>query len=267
LGRDDLEAAAALALDGTREGFPEDCPAPACAHMALAMADAYSGRLDRAVRVIAEASSAAGDDLYCRTSLLARAAILHTWSGESAARSEAEEAVHLARELGNPSALADALYAFAWAFLFDEPAALGALDECIALTRSGASDGVFSGALAQAARLRARRGQRDPALEALRESIMHSYESGYRRAALFALSNSVDVFFELGCPEPAAVVCGWPGRFALSSPEETLEAALGHHPYERARSRGAAMTFDEIVGFVLAEVNDLAVEAHASSKT
>ncbi len=267
LGRDDLETARKLALEATREGFPDDCPAPTCAHAALAMAYAYTMRVDLALKVIAEASEAAGGDLYCRIALLARAATLHTWSADVAARREADEAVQLARQLGNPSALSDALYSFSWAYLSDEPAALDALEECIALTRSGASDGVFSGALAQAARLRARAGDRLGALEALQEAIAHAYQTGYRRAVIFALSNAIEVLIQVGCPEPAAVLSGWPGRFALSSPEGTLRAALGAEPYTRATSRGAAMNFDEVVSFVQAQIGELLVDAHATSKT
>jgi len=266
LGRDDLEAARALALEAAGEGYPDDCPAPAFAHTTLASVSAYTGRPDVALRVIEDASAAvaaAGSDLYSRASLRARASILRTWNEDPRARDEAEEAVGLARRLGNPSALADALYALSWAALAEEPdAALRALDEGIALTRSGASDGAFDGSLAQAARLRASSGQADAALILLREALAHSYQVGYWRATRFALTCGVEVLTQLGFSEPAAVVCGWnPGPLSRIAPQRVLRTVLGPEAYERAAQRGADMTFDEVVEFAIAELDRLLANA------
>ena len=262
LGRDDLDAAHAFALEAVRDGFPDDCPAPAAGHIALAMVDAYRMDVEEALRLVTEAVAAveaAGGDLYSRTSLQTRLALLQTWNMLPAARATAEEAVRLARGLDNPSALADALYVFSWAVSDDEPdGALAALDECIDLTRAGASDGVFDGALTQAARLRADRGERARALELIRESVAHSYEIGYRRATLFALSGGVEVLAHLGYNEPAAVISGYrPSRITRPAPHRALRAALTPEAYERAVQRGEAMTFDDVVMFTVAEVDQI----------
>jgi hypothetical protein len=197
--------------------------------------------------------------LYSRASLQTRVALLLTWNLAPNALAEARAAVKLARRLGNPSALADALYVLSWAAGFDEAdVALAALDECIALTRAGASDGVFDGALAQAARLRARRGERNEAIELLREAVGHAYQTGYRRAALFALSCGVEILAELGYAQPAAVISGHsPAHIMRATPPRVLRRALDPEVYERAATRGSAMTFDEIVTFTLAQLDDI----------
>src|SRR5207253_9163298 len=82
LGRDDLKAARSFAVDAVREGFPPDCPAPACGHIALAMVDAYCSEVEEALRLITDAVDAmdvAGGDLYSRTSLHSRLALLQSW--------------------------------------------------------------------------------------------------------------------------------------------------------------------------------------------
>jgi predicted ATPase len=271
LGRDDLETARSFGLQAVDEGFPEDCPAPACAHVALALVYGYSGQLDEALQVIAEASEAmdvADGDLHSRTTLRSRAATLHAWRQDPSARRDGEAAVHLARQLGNPSALADALYAFSWAAVSSQldsggtvaqsagaEAALTALDECIALTRAGASDGVFDGALAQASRIRSAMGEHDRALELLREAVEHSSQIGYRRALIFVMACAVEVLANLGYPEPAAVIAGWdPGRITRITPGPALRAALGAQEFEHATARGDAMSFDEVVAFTLGEL-------------
>jgi hypothetical protein len=262
LGRDDLKAARSLALQAVNEGFPADCPAPASGHIALAMVYAYCAEVEDALQLITDAVDAmevASGDLYSRTSLQTRLALLETWNVKPSARAQAEEAVGLARGLGNPSALADALYAFSWAVSSDEPdAALAALDECIALTRAGASDSVFDGALAQAARLRAEKDESDAAFNLLREAVAHSSQIGYRRAVLFALSCGVEVLAHFGYTETAAVISGYdPARITRTTSPRALRAALGPDAYERAATRGGAMTFDEIVTFTVAQLDHI----------
>jgi len=259
LGRDDLNAARSFALEAVRDGFPDDCPAPACGHIALAMVYAYSLEVEEALRLVVDAVdavAAAGGDLYSRTSLQTRLALLQTWNVMSAGRTTAEEAVRLARGLGNPSALADALYVYSWAATTEPAIALAALDECIALTRAGASDGVFDGALTQAARLRAESGEVDLAVELLREAVAHSFQIGYRRATLFALSVGVEILAYLGYSEPAAVIFGYrPSR--ITNPPRALRSGLSPDTYERAVARGGAMTFDEIVAYALAQLDQI----------
>jgi predicted ATPase/class 3 adenylate cyclase len=256
LGRDDIDDARAFASEGVAVGYPDDCPAPGLAHLALAGAHAYGSAPDVGARLIHEALDALSVDphnAFSRTSLLARAAMLDTWSFDPRARLEAREALRLAREIDNPSLLTETLYALSWAELSEDPqAALDALEESISLTRAGASDGVFGGALAQAARLRARFGEHRAALELLRESIAHSYAIGYRRAAMFALSNGVEVLLQYGSTEQAAVISGWnPGRIELFGPEREIRATLGQESYQRAIAQGSDMTYDDIVSYAL----------------
>jgi quinol monooxygenase YgiN len=265
LRRDDLRSARVFAVRAAREGLPTDCPTPGAGHMALAVLKAYSGDPDEfveALRLVARTSralEAAGCDLYTRASLRTRTAMLESWANVPSARAHADEAVDLARRLGNPSALTEALYVWSWAHSDDKPAALAALEESVALTRAGASEVVFDGALAYAAKLRAETDERVEAVALLREAIAHSCRIGYRRAALFALSCAVEVLLHLGRPHAAAVVSGYTPVQLITGPlpRRAVRTALGLDESERAAARGNEMTFDELVTFTLRQLDEI----------
>ncbi len=236
LSRDELDAARALASEALVDGIPPGCPSPSSAHLALAIAEAYSSRVPRAERTLSggldllDALIAEDPDtalVYARTALLAQRAIVRSVAHElDVARVDLEEALALARDLGNPSLLADALYAASWVHWDDDPdAALAALEECIVVTRAVGGHSTIDGALSQAARLHVRRGDTRAALEMLREAIAHSHRTGYRRATMFALSCAAEVFDRAGQADTAAVLAASSAAVPLGAEAGEVDVA------------------------------------------
>ena len=187
---------------------------------------------------------------------------------QDAARQEAETSLRIARQLGNPSAVALQLFALAMAIGGEEPdRALVLLEESASLTRAGAEDTGFGQTLGIIALGRA---GTDPtgALETLREAITHCHQGGLRTEVARVLDRGFRVLTRVGRPEAAAVLVG-----ALTAPHappvlipaheapdrraalEELQACLGAEEYERALARGASMSYEDIVGFTLAELD------------
>ena len=112
----DHERAQTLALDALRDGLPADCPVPAPAYSALASFELNSGRPEEALSVVRrgleDLENAGGGDT-CKLSIFhSLIAVFSTYCGDIAtARREADEALRLARQVGNPSASATALWA------------------------------------------------------------------------------------------------------------------------------------------------------------
>ncbi|HEY7107504.1 MAG TPA: adenylate/guanylate cyclase domain-containing protein [Acidimicrobiia bacterium] len=256
LSRDELDAARELAAAAIADGIPSGCPAPASAHLALAIAHAYSARVPRAERTLSEgldqldafdAADRGADYLHPRATLLAQRAMIRTWTHDLAgSHTDLDTSLALARELGNPSLLADALYSAGWVYMDDDPdAAYRALEECIAVTRAVGTHSTIDGALSQAARLQVRRGDTRAALEMLHEAIAHSHRTGYRRATMFALSCTVEVFDRLGRTDVAAVLGAYSAAIPLG-PEADATANL---------PRGPVLTLDSMVVYALDEIS------------
>jgi predicted ATPase/class 3 adenylate cyclase len=260
LSRDELAAARELATEALVDGIPAGCASPSSAHLALAMSEAYSGRVPRAERTLTAGieliEGLAADDpaaqlTHGRATLLAQRAIVRSAAHENDdARADLDAALALAREIGNPSLLVDALYAASWVHWDDDPdRALAALEECIVVTREVGGHSTIDGALSQAARLHVRRGETRPALEMLREAIAHSHRTGYRRATMFALSCAADVFDRAGDAETAAVLAGSSAAVPLGP-----DAAADNEPHP------AALSLEATVAFALDRI-DLALDS------
>jgi predicted ATPase/class 3 adenylate cyclase len=187
------------------------------------------------------------------------------------ARAETEAGLRAARRLGQPSALALALYASSMAMMETDPeAALAAAEESIDLLGSaGASDVVYSGAVLVVSLLRERAGDSLGAAIAAREAIAHSDEIGDRAWIHAPLTSALRLIGSAGDAEGAAVIAGalldgWFHELVftleadVSSRDEALRSAaatLGPGPYEAARARGAAMPYEEVIAYVLAELD------------
>jgi predicted ATPase/class 3 adenylate cyclase/DNA-binding SARP family transcriptional activator len=276
----DHETAATLAGDALRDGLPPDCPAPMTTYTALALVEAYSGRLAEAMRVLREpiAGLEASGDLFTLSSTHSTLSVLAWFAGElGTARAEAEEAVRLAHHIGSPHALAMALFALGQAMSrSDAPRALGIFEECVALVQGGAGGNiVIGGALAEVGRLRARAGDPIGAVQALRAAVQHQHDTGDRSSLAGHLLKAIAPLVQLHQPEPAAVLGsivdkGSLAPFLLASEEERRErqeamhatrAQLSSDAYDSALARGAAMTYDEVVTYTLGELDRLLAEA------
>jgi hypothetical protein len=156
----------------------------------------------------------------------------------------------------------------------DPEAALAALDESVALTRSGASAFAFGAALHQAARLRAQIGDAPEALRALRASVSHEHYRGSRPSMTVTLNIGIEVLATLGYAEQAAVLAGVTSKGPLApliadridsiehaQLERTLgpvREALGVERFEECGAQGASMSYDEIIEYALTELDRLA---------
>jgi hypothetical protein len=173
--------------------------------------------------------------------------------------------------------LAIALFQLAWALAdADGDAALAAVEEGIALTRAGASDASLGTALSLAAPLLARQGNVSRALDALRESIVHSYEVVDRITMGGALTRGAVTFALVGSFEPVAVLDGamrakvTGTEILVTDPEaaeeadaiERSRATLGPGEYEVWRDRGARMSYDELFEYLINELDRLIALAH-----
>ncbi len=207
------------------------------------------------------------------------AAMIATQTGDPIARAEAEVALRQARDIANPTTLANALCAYGWALIADEPdAALAALDESIALSRQGAGPAIFGLALYLAAGLRLRAGDLAHAARDLREGVA-AIPSDRRALGLlpsvwcgieiltgldqFAEAAVFDGIVSTGLPTEWRAGSGWaPQRDAIAH----ARAALGPEHYDAAFQVGAAMTYDQAVEHTRRVLDDLINETSDTHK-
>ena len=282
----DIALANSLALEVLRHGVPADCPAPAQAYAALAMSQAFTGQVGEALATLSEATEVLeriGASAYFRAYVLQTVAAVSAMAGDlEPARAAARQSLALARSIGNPSELCNALWTVTFTNLHDDPvAASAAAEENISLTRAGASGATFGHVLPIRAELRARAGEALGALRDLEEALMHSYDKGDRVMLTVAFDRGVTVLALLGHPELAAIVAGIAGSTTLAplsilppaeraDREATLEqlrAALGDATYDAAVTRGSAMSLDVAVDHTVTELQriELDVEDEAST--
>jgi predicted ATPase/class 3 adenylate cyclase len=274
--RSDFDAMRTLALAALRKGLPADTPSPAYPYLALSSSYGFRGDFDRALAIIGDGQAALdaihADD-FNRLVLHAGAANYAGVQGDrSRARAETDACLELARRIGNPSTLSASLYLLGRAFWPDDPrAALDALEESVAISRSGVQRGTLSDSLARIAELRAQEHQTLGALGTLRAALVYGHEFGQQAWLVTALDRGIQVLGHLGHWEPTAVLGGMVldgplGRLSIlplaehQARSDALERArqeLGDHRYRAAHTRGAAMTYEQIIEYTLAELDRL----------
>jgi len=187
---------------------------------------------------------------------------------EETAISSAEQNLAIARRVGAPTLLANALTNHALAIEAQNPhEALVAAEEAMRLVEAGAGANSYSGAAWSAAKLRSAEGDTAGAARAISANVEHIARVGKRgrltesiRVATLVLAASPHDF------EVAATLIGATdgpvlGHNAPILTGRSLErydravadvaAALGEVEYTKARQHGAAMTYDEIVAYTL----------------
>jgi predicted ATPase/class 3 adenylate cyclase len=263
-------AAVAVVIDALRDGLPVGCPATYLPHMILMAALSTAGRLDEA-RAAIEAGHAALDAIGAPVNghvHLSGAAVSFS-QGAAEAHQMAAAALAGARESRNPTALAIAWWALACSISADDPArANAALAESLALTRAGAGDGVYGISLCLAAALHARLGDRNAAMTLLKEGVRHGRDTGNGMTIASAVSFGVQAMADLSQPEAAAILAGAlatnfePFDNVIQLPERSLRRAkldrvheaLGGSAFDAAFTRGAAMSPDEVVDYILDQI-------------
>jgi tetratricopeptide (TPR) repeat protein len=259
----ELGYAALDAAENQRDAITSLALGPVC------VALLYSGRPDEAASVAKRALSLLDDSPgtgFARASMQVVPSMAEIMRGDIAkARHEAQATLTVARNSGNPSAIALATFELGWALMYQDPdEALRVFDESIQLVRRGAADMIFPHVLARAAVLRAARGERT-ALNDLRDAITFSHDFGGQTTMVSVLDYSIRVLASLGYHETGAVVAGFldTGRplslFPVDGPEragreqarENMLKKLGPTAYHEAQSRGAQLTYDALIDYLL----------------
>jgi hypothetical protein len=240
----------------------------------LILSQMFTGRLPEAratLRTAAQATELTGVSDYDRGITLQFSAVSHAIMGDiEHARDSADDALAVARKVGNPSWLALALWTASLTRVHDDPGqALAFAEQSIALTRAGASRFVFGQVLPIRAQLRARNGDASGAARDLREAITDSQDRGDKIQLMVAFDRGISVFDSLGLADAAAVLAGvvLHGPLAVLSilpPAERDDRAalldrvrtlLGRTGYERAVARGAAMNDTGAVTYALDQLD------------
>jgi predicted ATPase/class 3 adenylate cyclase len=271
----DQPRAETLALDALRDGLPADCPVPEPAYSARASFELNRSRPEVAVRIVRQGLQdleAAGYGTCQLSKFHSSIAVFSTYCGDvTTAREEAAEALRLAREVDNPSAVASALWASGRALVrADPPASLVAFEGYVAMARTGVKSANLGWSLGDVSWLKARAGDRPGALRAARDGLQHDLRSGNRTNLAGALNRIKLALVELGAAEPAAVLTGaelrgalvpwaWGDEVEVEAEDRehaiaALRSQLGAEEYERATRAGSAMTFDQVVECTLLEV-------------
>jgi hypothetical protein len=211
----------------------------------------------------------AGTDAFGLVMLHCGASYWAVEAGDLAtARTQAEFALDLARQLGNPSAVMSALCNLARSIEHNDPVrALDAFEQAIALGRAGATQLMMGLALVGVARLRSRIHDRPAALEALRDAIRYSNYVGFRPLVVEVLAPGAEILLRVGEHATAVVLAGSAlgGTLAtiMVSSERNVELervlvtareGLGTDQYTRLYARGEAMSYQEVVEFALEEL-------------
>jgi hypothetical protein len=185
------------------------------------------------------------------------------WGHADEATAIAKEWLPKARSYGQPTAIVVILAALGWAQLeTDPPAALAALDEAIEMGGPNARHGGYAIALSMAAQLRCKSADPATAMAAVHQAIEINLDMGDRGMLVTTLERSLPVLTELGHHETTAVLGGAvTGPFARNSILPVTEhsarasaldrarSALGDDAYDKARQRGASMTYDELAEY------------------
>jgi len=278
--RGEYEQGLALAHEALDQPDLESAPGLGGAFSAEAVALQNVGRFDEAITIyeraeaVHECSGRSGS--MTESTLWSSRAIVRAAQGDYArAREDSEHALRIARAIQNPTALAQALFAEGLARWPDDPGAgLAVFEESADLMRSGACDATLDSALSRISELRAEEGDRPGALEALADALHHSVEVTGRMGLSYTTSFSLRTFAALGAAEAAATVAGavdrgavhlasaWEGKDtdARALARDRIAAALTPAEIEACAVRGAAMTEDEVITFIRAEIARLQQE-------
>jgi len=246
-----------------------------CSRYAQSSAAAYADRVEEAAECAGQAVNVAAGtgDVTFRIFGEGILAIFRWMSGEHQAAIElADSAVRAARPIGSPTLTVSALYYLAYTLQDDDPArAVACLREGIDLSDQllwGSMKGICMMLLT---RVEANYGDPIVALESARTAIRHFAEYGNRIMTVFTLKHSANAFRRVGHPEVAAILLGWvdqqPQRGTAGEEGELYERQqaetrdeLGPDQYAVLAARGAAMSYDEIVGYALQQADLLIPE-------
>jgi predicted ATPase/class 3 adenylate cyclase/tetratricopeptide (TPR) repeat protein len=240
-------------------------PTIASCYNALATVRYRQGRTAEALELLAEsraALEAVGAPDAWHHDRHSLGSMFHATTGDmEASRVEAETTLAIARAVGKPSMLAQALMTAGWAWFGPDPAAaLAAFEESIDL------GGLNLLAVDGAAQLRARLGDRRGALAYLRKAIATDHDTGSRTGIGLRLERAIATLASLQEDELAATVAGVVQSDTVTAfrtlPQSDRAAArvadrMGADAYSAAFDRGAGLSYLEVAPLLLAELDRL----------
>jgi predicted ATPase/class 3 adenylate cyclase len=267
----DIPRARELALTALEGGLSPDTSAPSLPFVLLGYIELVQGDLvaasENAAAGIAALDVLDGDHLFERAMMrVSNAAFLAFGAYTAETRTAVDELLAMARELGNPSLLANSLMIDVVATWVADPArAEPLLDEAIRIVEQGGGAAMFGIMQAIRAQLRLGADDVDGARASIVEGLARTGDVGDLPQLVTVCEYAVPVLVAAGSADAAAVVAG----FAIDSPyaplgnmppdvkprrDGALDRArldLGKERYAAARARGAAMGADEAVAFAV----------------
>lgn len=229
----------------------------------------YRGRAEQAAEIcghMLDAARASGDDARLVHALYMTSVGRASAGQGDESRRLAEEAVAQARAIGNPTALACALYSLGLTVApLDADRATSMLEEAVNHGTVATNRWIVAFARTELVSLAGRRGDLDGALRLARDVIDSWYRAGDWANQWLTLRHVAGVLAQRGNHEEAAVLSG-AVRVAsaeLAMPIEAsdmrrvgaildrLPGALGSEPFADADSRGAAMAPENLVHWTL----------------
>jgi predicted ATPase/class 3 adenylate cyclase len=272
---DDVELAFRLLAGIAREtvlsrafGIADD-PEASWAGLALSNVTASRGGLEEAITLVEDMAQRPQLEPYDAHTVYGILAIYRAVAGRHGdAQAAAEQAIEIATAVGQPSALALAYYARGMSRAQTDPtAARRDYEASLALVEQGASDVVRANAEMALAALCADASDIAGVIAHAGAAIELYDATGDRPPAAGALLIIVRVLVHFGRLEAATVILGAVldgcyakmGVLALATYEnndlEAITAVLPADQIAIVRARGAAMTFEEVFAFALAELD------------
>ena len=267
------EHARSLAQAAMRDGIVAETLNPFEAHEAGVIFEMAAGNHARALEILDEARAALDtvDNLFAQTLFLGSMATFAAMAGRiEHARADAECALELARRLQNRYLLLIAYHSAAWAHERDDPAAaLAASEQFLHFHEEFDADPRSAGSLlALAGGLRARLRDDTGALEILGEAVVLDRDQGTRPQLAAAFDWALSPLLRTGQPDVAATFLGaltngalagvgnFPGVDAARARTlERVRSTLGEAKTDELASRGAAMTYDDLVDYALHQLD------------
>lgn len=277
--RGDQNTASRLAREALRDGLGNECRHPILVYTARLMTvpnEEAAAVLADARRVLDGLAAAAPDFPRWREEeqkLLSLNASVAFGNGDiAAARTAADEHAAIARDLESGTALAMSAFLRGSTRLRDQPeVALAALEESIELTRAGAGGPAYGTALSLMARLRLHAGDVAGARANLFEAVEYA-RSVQRSLLTIVLDQGAEFVASLGHAHAVPVLVGaaesrhtttgivsWtlqdtPTRSAWLDP---VRAELGSTRFDAAAARGATMSDDEAIAYLVDSLDSL----------
>lgn len=179
------------------------------------------------------------------------------------ARADAEEALQIARDVGCPTVIANALHGLCWGLLPTDPdGALAAAEEFLVLYHTDcAAAGAGPGVMGLAGGLHARLGHLDEALECFREACVLARDTGTRPQLASTFDWSLGSLLRTGRAEEAVVCIGAledgtlhdVAAFRTNEPRiralERARTMLDEDRFQQAYRKGAALPYDELAAY------------------